>query len=81
MRAQGALDAFRMAGRIITARHGRPDVDRSVRITAKEYGVWWANYDLAGLAPGQAPHQSLIDIANGCDTVICSTLPLSLIHI
>ncbi len=64
-----------MSGRIITARHGCPDVDRSVRITAEEYGTWWANYDLAGLAPGQEPPQSLLDIASECALVLSSTLP------
>ena len=61
-----------MSGRIITARHGCPDVDRSVRITAEEYGTWWANYDLAGLAPGQEPPQSLLDIASECALVLSS---------
>ena len=64
-----------MTGMIITARHGRPDVDRTVRITAREYGPWWANYDLAGLAPGQEPPQGLIDIASNAELVLSSTLP------
>ncbi|MEO1042741.1 MAG: histidine phosphatase family protein [Pseudomonadota bacterium] len=64
-----------MTGMIVTARHGRPDVDRSVRITAREYGPWWANYDRAGLAPGETPPQGLIDIASGAELVLSSTLP------
>ena len=50
-------------------------MDRGVRITAREYGEWWANYDLAGLAPGEAPPQSLVDLADECEVVLCSTLP------
>ena len=64
-----------MAGMIVTARHGRPNVDRSVKITAREYGFWWANYDLTGLAPGQEPPQGLVDIASSAEVVLCSTLP------
>lgn len=64
-----------MTGKIVTVRHGRPDMDRTVRITAKEYGEWWANYDKAGLAPGQTPPAALKEIAAGADVVLCSTLP------
>lgn len=64
-----------MTGMIVTARHGRPDVDRSVKITAREYGDWWAGYDRAGLAPGQTPPESLVAIASEAKTVLCSTLP------
>lgn len=64
-----------MAGRIVTARHGRPHVDRSVKITAQEYGAWWMNYDLAGLAPDQEPPKELIQAAADCDVVLSSTLP------
>lgn len=64
-----------MTGRIITARHGRPDLSRDVRITAKEYGDWWARYDASGLAPDERPPESLISLAKGAKTVLSSTLP------
>lgn len=64
-----------MSGRIITARHGRPDVDRTVSISAKEYGTWWADYDLAGLAKDQSPPDSLCQVAADAETVWSSTLP------
>lgn len=64
-----------MVGRIITARHGRPDVDRTVRISAREYGDWWANYDLAGLAPEESPPEALVKLAENCDIVLSSSLP------
>lgn len=50
-------------------------MDRTVRITAEEYGTWWANYDLSGLVPGQKPPKSLINIAKECDLVLSSSLP------
>lgn len=64
-----------MTGRIITARHGKPDLDRDIRITAKEYGDWWQRYDEAGLHAGEAPPQSLIKIAENSVHVLSSTLP------
>ena len=64
-----------MSGRIITARHGMPNMNREVRITAREYGRWWARYDESGLAPGEEPPQSLVDLASECEVVLCSTLP------
>ncbi len=64
-----------MAGRIITARHGKPNLNRDVKITARQYGQWWARYDESGLAPGQEPPASLVDLASECGIVLCSTLP------
>ncbi|WP_411817260.1 histidine phosphatase family protein [Hyphococcus sp. DH-69] len=64
-----------MIGRIITARHGRPDLSRDVKITAREYGDWWARYDESGLAPGEAPPENLVELAANAKTVISSTLP------
>lgn len=64
-----------MVGRIITARHGRPNLSRDVRINAGEYGAWWAQYDASGLHPDETPPQSLIDLAAKSKTVLSSTLP------
>ena len=64
-----------MTGRIITARHGRPNLSRDVRITAREFGAWWAQYDESGLHPDEEPPQSLIDLASEATTVLSSTLP------
>jgi broad specificity phosphatase PhoE len=64
-----------MTGRIVTVRHGRPDVDRDMRISAREYGDWWTNYDKTGLAPDQHPPDSLLELAAECDVILCSTMP------
>ncbi|MBI1391834.1 MAG: histidine phosphatase family protein [Alphaproteobacteria bacterium] len=64
-----------MTGRIITVRHGLPDQDRNVRITAREYGDWWAEYDRSGLAPGQTPPPELFELAANAGTVVSSVLP------
>lgn len=64
-----------MTGRIITLRHGRPDLSRDLKISAKEYGDWWARYDASGLAPDERPPARLVKIAHGAKTVLSSTLP------
>lgn len=64
-----------MTGRIITVRHGRPDLSRDQKITAREYGDWWKRYDASGLAPEERPPESLIRLAAGAQTVLSSTLP------
>ncbi|MEM6413792.1 MAG: histidine phosphatase family protein [Pseudomonadota bacterium] len=64
-----------MAGRIITARHGRPDLSRDVKITAHQYGEWWAQYDKAGLGPDERPPDGLVKLAASAKTILSSTLP------
>ena len=64
-----------MAGRIVTARHGRPDIDRSVRIRARDYDDWWAEYDRSGLVPTEAPPESLKEIARNADYVLSHHAP------
>ncbi len=64
-----------MSGRIITARHGRPNLSRDMRISAREYGAWWAQYDQSGLHPDERPPDGLVRIAANAATVLSSTLP------
>ena len=64
-----------MTGRIVTVRHGRPDLARDVKIRSREYGDWWAQYDASGLAPEERPPAGLIKLAKGAKTVLSSTLP------
>lgn len=64
-----------MSGRIITARHGRPNVLRELKISSREYGAWWREYDASGLHPDERPPSALIDLASQAKTVVSSTLP------
>ncbi len=64
-----------MTGRIITARHGRPDLARDVTITAREYGDWWRQYDASGLAADERPPAGLVALADEAETILSSTLP------
>jgi len=63
------------AGVIILARHGKPAVDRTVRIDWREYEAWWANYDLSGLEDGQCPPEALVRQVAQADIIYASTLP------
>ena len=67
-----------MAGRIITARHGRPDLSREVKLSAADYGEWWQEYDRSGLAPDQTPPDSLVSLAKNAATILSSDLPRAL---
>ena len=64
-----------MTDRIITVRHGRPNLSREALLKWSEYGNWWAAYDRVGLHPGQVPPPQLVEMAKGSPTVISSTLP------
>jgi broad specificity phosphatase PhoE len=64
-----------MRGRIIIARHGRPNLSREVKITSKEYGEWWKQYDASGLHPDERVPASLVEAAKGAAHVYSSTLP------
>jgi broad specificity phosphatase PhoE len=64
-----------MAGRIITVRHGRRNVLRDLKISAREYGAWWRQYDASGLHPDEEPPPALVRLADGAKTVLSSTLP------
>ncbi len=60
---------------IIIGRHGRPNINRKININAKEYIDFWANYDLAGLAPNQNVPRKLLNISSKAKYIISSTLP------
>lgn len=61
-------------GWIVMARHGKPEGDRKVKITWREYIIWWQGYDAGGLYPGQTPPEGLCALAQEADVVFSSTL-------
>lgn len=61
-------------GYITIARHGEPDANRAERVDWRGYERWWADYDLAGLKPGQAAPESLIREVEGARVLYASTL-------
>jgi len=62
-------------GSITIVRHGRPDVDRGVRIDQHGYREWWAGYDRADLHPDQFAPEALKTLGQQADIIFASTLP------
>ncbi len=61
-------------GTIVLARHGRPAIDKSKRLTSNGYYQWWQAYDRSGLDPASPPPQNLIDAAKTADVIFSSEL-------
>jgi len=60
-------------GAIILARHGEPALSRKCLITARQYGDWWAKYEVGGLRAGQTPPPELVAVAAGAGAIYAST--------
>lgn len=65
-------------GAIILVRHGRPAVDRRVRLRAQGYRHWWSGYDAAGLDVDQGPPDDLLAVAREAHVIFSSTLARSI---
>jgi broad specificity phosphatase PhoE len=61
------------SGAIILARHGKPALSRRVMLSARQYGDWWAQYEVLGLRPGQLAPDSLKALARKAGVVFAST--------
>ena len=68
----GALVALR-PGAITLTRHGEPALSRKCLITARQYGEWWAKYEIGGLLAGQTPPPELVAAAQGAGAIYAST--------
>jgi broad specificity phosphatase PhoE len=79
--ADGAVgdltEAAERPGAVILARHGQPALSRRIMLSADEYREWWADYEMGGLAEGQAPPEPLAQAAERAGFVIASTRPRS----
>jgi broad specificity phosphatase PhoE len=60
-------------GAIVLARHGEPILSRKVRLNAREYRDFWANYEVLGLLPGQSPPKTLTAFVERCGVLVAST--------
>lgn len=60
-------------GAIVLARHGEPALSRKVRLTADEYRAFWANYEVGGILPDQAPPDRLRRFVAECGALVTST--------
>ena len=61
------------AGVIVLARHGEPALDRKLKLTARQYGDWWALYEAGGIKAGQVPPEHLVEAAIKADRIFTST--------
>ena len=70
-------EAAERSGAVILARHGEPALSRRRMLCADEYREWWADYEVGGLAAGQAPPDALRQAADRAGFIIASTRPRS----
>ena len=66
-------EASERPGAVILARHGEPALSRRCRLSADQYREWWADYEVGGLAEGQAPPERLVQAAVQAGFIIAST--------
>ncbi|MFW8695741.1 hypothetical protein ACOI9Y_34765, partial [Mesorhizobium japonicum] len=67
--ASSGVQAAVRPGAIILTRHGEPALSRKCMITAREYGDWWARYEIGGLLAGQTPPDALLTTAQGAGVI------------
>jgi broad specificity phosphatase PhoE len=63
----------RRYGAITLARHGEPALPRKMKLDAKGYRSWWAQYELGGLLEAQTPPECLIGFAKDAQYIVSST--------
>ncbi len=64
--------------KIVLLRHGKPNISEHGRIRANEVHQWIELYNSVGLCAEHMPSAKSIEIANDCNTVICSDLTRSI---
>ena len=64
--------------KIILLRHGKPQLQTPERIKANELHQWVNTYNSAGIDHIPAPPAELTQLAQQCNTVVCSDLPRSI---
>lgn len=74
-RADDEAHAAAAPGAIILTRHGEPALSRKCLISARQYGDWWAKYEVGGLRAGQTPPPELLAAAEGAGVIYASTRP------
>ena len=63
---------------IVLMRHGKPQIDHRLRLSAAEFGVWVEKYNAVGIDTECQPPQGAIAQANQCAFTVCSNLERSL---
>jgi broad specificity phosphatase PhoE len=60
-------------GWLLLARHGEPALSRQIRLDARGYRDWWAQYEEGGIREGQVPPSGLLEMARQADVIFAST--------
>jgi hypothetical protein len=60
-------------GAIVLARHGEPALARNIKLTARQYRDFWAQYEVLGILPGQTPPDLLTKLVAEAGTLVSST--------
>lgn len=63
---------------IVLMRHGKPKIEKRLRLNALGFGGWVEEYNVAGVDTACQPTLAAIEQANQCKFVVCSNLPRSL---
>ena len=59
-------------------RHGKPNIDNSLRLNAMEFGIWVDQYNAAGIDVDDLPPHEAVEQAGLSAFIVCSNLPRSL---
>jgi hypothetical protein len=63
----------RRPGAIVLARHGEPALSRKVKLSARQYRDFWAQYEVLGILPGQTPPAALAKAVETAGALLSST--------
>lgn len=63
---------------IILLRHGQPNIDPSVKISACEYGNWLDEYNQSSIHVPDKIESNLFELASKAAYIVCSDLPRSI---
>ncbi len=63
--------------KIVLMRHGKPRIDKHLRLNAAEFGAWVEKYNAAGIDSECQPPLEAIEQATKCAFTVCSNLARS----
>ncbi|KAB2962227.1 histidine phosphatase family protein [Zoogloea sp.] len=63
---------------IVLMRHGKPEIDKHLRLNAMEFGAWVEKYNAAAIDAECKPPQAAIEQAKQSTFIVCSNLTRSL---
>lgn len=64
--------------KIVLMRHGKPMINKHLRLNATEFGAWVEKYNIAGIDTRHESPREAIEQAKQCAMTVCSNLARSL---